>query len=271
MLEQLLNFYLSPVAFWFALEVLLVIVLIFMLKNKDSSLYVFFDLIYEKVYDFFGNIIGENGKEIIKTYVVVLFFTILFSNLIGIFLELLAPIFWADEAGNFILEHYIIIPSADINFNLALAIISVLIVLCVQFWSLWFKHFVHDYFPIFGKNYITIERWNKNDLTYYSLKFLIKIFDIVISVFLWVLEIIWLIAKVISLSFRLFGNITSGTVLLGIAVLWIGSITKWVLWFEFPVFLPVIIYLQEILVALIQAVVFPLLVTIFIKMSMTET
>ena len=271
MLDQLLEFYLSPGALWFVLELFLVIVLIFLLRNKGSSLYIFFEIIYEKVYDFFGDIIGGSWKEIIKTYVVILFFTILLSNLIWIFLELLAPIFWADEAWHFILEYYIIIPSADINFNLALAIISILIMLYVQFWSLWFKNFLHDYFPVFWKNYITVERWNKGDLIYYPLKVIVKIFDITISMFLGLLEIIWLIAKVISLSFRLFGNMTSGTILLGMAVLWVASMTKWVLWFEFPVILPVFVYLQEILVALIQAVVFPLLVTIFIKMSMVDS
>jgi F0F1-type ATP synthase membrane subunit a len=40
-------------------------------------------------------------------------------------------------------------------------------------------------------------------------------------------------------------------------------------WFgiDFPVIAPVLIYLQEILVALIQALVFPLLIAIFIKVA----
>ncbi|MDF1682308.1 MAG: F0F1 ATP synthase subunit A [Patescibacteria group bacterium] len=39
---------------------------------------------------------------------------------------------------------------------------------------------------------------------------IIKFFDIVISLFLGLLEIVGHFAKIISLSFRLFGNVTSG-------------------------------------------------------------
>ncbi len=37
--------------------------------------------------------------------------------------------------------------------------------------------------------------------------------------------------------------------------------------FEFPVVAPIIIYLQELLVAMIQAFVFPLLIAIFVKVA----
>jgi F0F1-type ATP synthase membrane subunit a len=36
---------------------------------------------------------------------------------------------------------------------------------------------------------------------------------------------------------------------------------------DFPIIGPIILYLQEILVALIQALVFPLLIAIFIKVA----
>ena len=269
MLKEVLDFYHSPVVVWIFLEFFLMLILIFVLKFKNGGSYIFFELVYEKVYCFFGDIIGS-WKEFIKTYVAILFFIILLSNLIGIFLELLSPIFWIDKSQNFLFENYIIIPSADINFNLALAIISVFIILYVQFQELWFKSFLYDYFPIFWKNYISIEKWSKNGFIFCILKVCVKIFDIIISMFLWVLEIIWLFAKIISLSFRLFGNITSGTILLGITVFWVGSITKNSIWFEFPIILPVLIYLQEILVAFIQATIFPLLVAIFIRMSVVK-
>jgi F0F1-type ATP synthase membrane subunit a len=63
---------------------------------------------------------------------------------------------------------------------------------------------------------------------------------------------------------------TSWTVLLAMTVVWISSMTNGMFWFNFPIWLPVLIYLQEILVAFIQALVFPLLVAIFIKVAMTQ-
>lgn len=95
----------------------------------------------------------------------------------------------------------------------------------------------------------------------------IKIFDICISIFLSLLEIVGILAKVISLSFRLFGNMISGTILLGMLVVGLGGITTSWFGFDFPIIFPVLIYLQEILVAFIQALVFPLLVSIFIRVA----
>jgi F-type H+-transporting ATPase subunit a len=96
---------------------------------------------------------------------------------------------------------------------------------------------------------------------------LVKFFDIAISLFLWVLEIVGHAAKVISLSFRLFWNMTSGWILLAMLIGWVSALTVWLTWIEFPIIGPVILYLQELLVAFIQALVFPLLVAIFIKVA----
>ena len=48
---------------------------------------------------------------------------------------------------------------------------------------------------------------------------------------------------------------------------WLATLTNSLLWFEFPIVWPVLIYLQETLVSLIQALVFPLLIAIFIKVA----
>jgi len=81
-------------------------------------------------------------------------------------------------------------------------------------------------------------------------------------------------AKVVSLAFRLFGNMTSGTVLLAIAVAGMSGLTeeftKALGGFAFPVVIPVIIYLQEILVAGIQAMVFALLVAVFFRIAQSQ-
>jgi F-type H+-transporting ATPase subunit a len=85
--------------------------------------------------------------------------------------------------------------------------------------------------------------------------------------FLGVLEIVGHIAKVVSLSFRLFGNIMAGWLLLGMLVAAAAGLSYNLIGFEFPIIWPIIIHLQGMLVALIQALVFPLLIAIFIKVA----
>lgn len=67
---------------------------------------------------------------------------------------------------------------------------------------------------------------------------------------------------------------TSGTVLLGMLIVGISSfsqgITEFIGGINFPVLLPIIVYAQGLLVAVIQAMVFPLLVAIFIRMAEME-
>lgn len=218
-------------------------------------------MIFFKVYDFFESILWEEEKRWTKVYIVTMFFIILLSNLFWVCLELFLPIFGHS------MEHYIKIPTADINFNIAMAVVWVLIVIYEQFKSLWFWKAMYEYVPFLWKNYIPYERWKINKYIDYPLFILIKFFDIVISLFLWILEIVGHFAKIISLSFRLFWNVTSWWLLLTMLVAWIWALTLNNFWFSFPVLLPIIVYLQEILVALIQALVFPLLVAIFIKVA----
>jgi len=47
----------------------------------------------------------------------------------------------------------------------------------------------------------------------------------------------------------------------------VGTMSISLLNFEFPIIIPLIVYAQEILVACIQAFVFPLLIAIFIKVA----
>lgn len=271
MFEQLIIFYGSP-EFIGSLGVMILILLLFLgLRNKESWFYLFFEVIFEKALEFFEGIVWPDVNRNITVYVVILFFIILISNMFGVLLEIIAPAVWIDVKGNFILSQYVVIPSADINFNLVLALLSVCILLWVQLQWVGFGKFLYDYFPIFGKWYITLWAYEKGSkVWYYIQKSFVKIFDIILSLFLGLLDIVGLVAKIISLSFRLFGNMTSGTVLLGITIVGLSWLTQNWFGFEFPVWLPVIVYLQEMLVGIIQAFVFALLVAIFIQLALPE-
>lgn len=266
-LDKLINDILSTythlwviVWIWVVLLILSSIILAFQFFPK-SSVVVFFELAFEKVYEFFEWILWEWEKWWIKTYITILFFIILFSNLFGVLLGFLLPIF-----GEY-LKDYVKAPTGDINFNLAMAIVWVSIMISEQFKHLGFWHFVYDYFPVGWKWYIPYERGNLPKFIDYPIFAFVKACDIVISVFLWVLEIVGHLAKLISLSFRLFGNITAGSLLLLMMVGAISALTSSLIGIEFPVIAPLLIHMQEILVSFIQALVFPLLIAIFIKVA----
>lgn len=72
------------------------------------------------------------------------------------------------------------------------------------------------------------------------------------------IEFISNLARLISFSFRLFGNIFAGGILIAVAVAFI------------PVVLPVPLMLFELFVALVQAAIFALLTLAFIKIAITE-
>jgi len=262
-IEWFIHTYTHPwVIVWLWIELFFIIFIVFLFKKfPKSGIILFFDLIYEKVYDFFEELLWKKEKFWVKTFVTVLFFIILLSNLWWVLAEFFVPIFWHE------MEHFVKIPTTDINFNVAMAVIWVLVILYEQLKFLWFGKFIYEYFPIFGKNYIPYNKGKLPKIVDFPLFLLVKSFDIIISLFLWLLEIVWLLAKIISLSFRLFWNMTSGWVLLTMLFTALSWFTISLVWIDMPIVMPLIVYVQEILVALIQAFVFPLLIAIFIKVA----
>ena len=144
------------------------------------------------------------------------------------------------------------------------------LVLYLQVQKLWFWHFLYEYFPVLGKGLIKIERWEMSARAYYPLRAVMKLFDIVVGIFTGLLDIIWYLAKVVSLSFRLTGNITSGTILLGMLIAGLKALSIWLSGRELPLVLPLIVIAQGLLSAVIQAFVFALLTAIFIKVATEE-
>jgi len=256
---------------WVFLEITIILTIATIFKYLSSCKFsVLFELLYEKVYLFYESILWEWEKKWIKTYIVFLFFMILISNILGVVLEFVAPVFWIDEKWEFIMEHYIKNPTVSLSFTLALSVSSIFMLLVIQFTKWWYRHFFLEYLPVFWKWYIFIERGNLNKYIFYVLNSFVKLFDIVLSLFISILEMLGLFAKVVSLAFRLFGNMISWNILITIIIISLSVATKemtsflwW--WFSFPIIFPIFIYLQEILIALVQAFVFPLLVSIFIK------
>lgn len=84
-------------------------------------------------------------------------------------------------------------------------------------------------------------------------------FSSVMGFFIGIIELFSEIARLISFSFRLFGNIFAGEVLIVV-------VTSFV-----PFFVPVPLMLFEVFVGFIQAAIFSLLTLFFIKLAITDT
>jgi F-type H+-transporting ATPase subunit a len=85
-----------------------------------------------------------------------------------------------------------------------------------------------------------------------------NIFVAIIEFFVGLIEIFSEIAKMVSLSLRLFGNVFAGEVLLTV----IGSLIAY--------FIPLPFIALEVLVGLIQAVVFSMLILVYLTIATSE-
>ena len=273
--SNLIAFYVSPMMMGVLLILWVFIFLAYQIQYHTESKIVFlYEYLYELVYKFYESILWTANNSWIKTYVVSLFFIIFTANIVGILSDFIAPIFWVNASWKFYLSEIFQIPSSDLHFNLALASFSIFILLITQFQSIGWKWFFSHYFPITGKWYMTLQKSSMKKIYFYMFAPFVKAFDIIISLFLGVLDIIGLFAKIVSLSFRLFGNIVSGWVLLTMMIVGLSQFTEkftsFFGWVSFPIVLPLALYAQGLLVACIQAMVFALLVAIFIRVGQGE-
>ena len=157
--------------------------------------------------------------------VATIFIFIMFSNILGIFPGV-GSLYIKEGVKNVPIFRS---PAADLNFTLAFAVISVIITNLLGIMAVGF-------FP-------------------YISKFLN--FGDPIKFFVGLLEIVSEFAKIISLSFRLFGNVFAGEVLLTI------------IFFLAPYFIPLPFLFLELFVGLIQAFLFAMLTLVAITLSTT--
>ena len=139
-----------------------------------------------------------------------------------------------ERHGETVLIPFIRSNSADLNVTLAIALISVSAAQFAGVTALGFRKYLGKFFVNpFKKPYF-------------------------IGSFVGALEIISEFAKMISFSFRLFGNIFAGEVLLTVMLMLV------------PYFIPLPFLFLEIFVGFIQALVFAMLTLVFMKMATAE-
>ena len=165
-------------------------------------------------------------------FVVTLFLFILFNNWFGILPGLGA--LGVNEVGEHGTTFVPLFRStmSDLNFTLILAAAAVFMV------------------QVFGIAAIGVFKYGK--------KFFVNPFKNPIGAFVGILELISEIAKMVSFSFRLFGNVFAGEVLLTIIS------------FLMPYGAPLPFLFLEIFVGLIQALVFAILTLVFIQIATVE-
>jgi len=131
---------------------------------------------------------------------------------------------------------------ADLNFTLAIAVLSLVVVQAVGIKATGITNYVSKFVNIRG----IFRAIPKGPMA---------VVVAVIEFFVGLIEIISEAAKVLSLSLRLFGNVFAGEILMGVMLSLVS------------VFLPIPFIFLEILVGVIQATVFAMLVLVFLTVA----
>ncbi|MFH0770498.1 MAG: F0F1 ATP synthase subunit A [Candidatus Peregrinibacteria bacterium] len=220
---------------WLAMAVILVLCLL-LRRTKYRSIPGRFqslaEILVEGLFDFFDSIVQD--RLLTRRFfpvVATIFLFLLTANWMGILPGVGSITYAVTEEGH--LFHFPVFRSmnADVNMTVAVALISVMATQIYGIWSLGFFSYAGKFF---------VAPWRDP-----------------IGCFVGVLELIAEMAKIISFTFRLFGNIFAGEVLLV------------VISFLMPYLAPIPFMGLELFVGFIQALVFAMLTLVFIKMATT--
>ena len=191
----------------------------------------FFEFLIEKLIENTEGIFGSRrAAEKYFPIVATIFLFVIFSNWLGL-IPIVGPLgIYEMHEGHEVLVPLFRSASADLNFTIALAVTAVMAVNVFGIAAIGvFKHF--------GK-FITF----KNPVAF----------------FVGILELISEVVRMLSFSFRLFGNVFAGEVMLVIAA---GFL---------PYLLPLPLLVFEVFVGFIQAAVFAMLTAVFISMAINH-
>ncbi|TLD70431.1 F0F1 ATP synthase subunit A [Phragmitibacter flavus] len=215
----------------------------------------FFELVIEFLYARVEAIVGSKVAPKAFPLLATLFIFILISNWFGLFPGI-GTIGWGESHGFFSVSYVerplLRPPTADMNMTLGMALCFVLIWLAITIGELGVWGFIkHTFGPKGG------------------LRGLIGIFVALVFFVVGVIEVVSMVFRPMSLSLRLYGNVYAGETLLhtmgglldgkGPVLEMLGSIL-----------FPIPFYFMELLIGLLQAVVFTLLCAVYIQLSTTH-
>ncbi|MFH2019332.1 MAG: F0F1 ATP synthase subunit A [bacterium] len=196
------------------------------LKGKISGLQLFFELMIEGLYGLIESIAGSQKTRQFFPLVMTFFIFIVPANWSGLLPGAGSVGFNTIHNGETAFIPFLRGPTADINTTLALSLIAMVMV------------------QVYG-------------FKYHGFKYLKKFFDFSnpINAFVGILELVSEFSKIISFTFRLFGNIFAGEVLISVMT------------FLIPIGLPIPFYGLEVFVGIIQGLVFMMLTTVFLNVA----
>jgi len=214
------------------------------IPNRRQSLA---EMLIEALYGLVVSVAGEKWAPAFFPIIATIFLFVLVSNLMDPLTPILAAV-GVKEHGNLI--PLLRSPSTDLNFTVALALVSVGL---TQYYGLranGLLGYLGKYLNIRG--FIKFFRLLLNRQPKAALG---ALFMGIIDFFIGIIEIISEFAKIISFSFRLFGNIFAGEVLLIIIP------------YLIPFLLPLPFLGLEVFVSFIQAFIFAVLTLAFLRMA----
>lgn len=207
------------------------------------------EMVVEGFLGIFDGVTGSRKRSLqFAPLVLAFFFFILINNWLGLLPGVGSIGQVVAEGGHEVFIPYIRSGTADLNTTLALATVGVVLSHILGVLALGWWKYLNKYVNI--KAFLEIPRKVRKD----PMILLVN----PITAFVGLIEVIGELAKVASLSFRLFGNVFAGEVLLASmsALLAFG--------------LPIPFMFLEVLVGLIQALIFSMLILTYISINTSE-
>ncbi|MCU0772701.1 MAG: F0F1 ATP synthase subunit A [Verrucomicrobia bacterium] len=215
------------------------------MQAVPSGIQNFFEWMVESLYGFLDGVVGPELAKKTFWFFATVFIFILFSNWFGL-IPGVGTIGWGHDTEHGFQVVSPLLRGANADLNMTFGMASIFFVL----WLVWaiqangVKGFV---LHIFGP---------KGDTTGFM-----KIMMIFIFMVVGVLELVSILFRPVSLSFRLYGNIFAGENMLESMAL----LVPWLGWL-----IPIPFYFLEVLVGLVQALVFMLLTAVFTLLICTH-
>ncbi|MEA3188683.1 MAG: F-type H+-transporting ATPase subunit a [Chthoniobacter sp.] len=210
------------------------------IKDVPEGAQNFWEWLVESLYKFLEGVIGHDLVRKTFWFFATIFIFILFTNWFGL-IPGVGTIGWGPTEGSMSLSHVDrpLLRGANADLNMTFAM-SFIFFMCWIFWAIQANGPGGFIMHIFGP---------KGDTTG-----LLKVLMIFVFLIVGVLEIVSILFRPISLSFRLFGNIYAGEIMLESMSHVVPSLA-WLI--------PIPFYFLELLVGFVQALVFMLLTAVF--------
>lgn len=211
------------------------------IKDVPEGLQNFWEWMVESLYDFLTSIIGPDLVKKTFWFFATVFLFILFTNWAGL-IPGVGSIGWGQPSASGVMTH-ISTPwfrgaNADLNLTFAMS---------ATFFAAWIVWAVQA--NGFGGLILHVFGPKGNS------KGAMKVLLVVIFFFVGIIEVVSILFRPVSLSFRLFGNIFAGENMLET----MANLGGW----AFGWLLPIPFYFMELLVGIVQALVFMLLTAVF--------